>query len=140
MQSLFFFIVALGILIVVHEYGHFWVARRCGVKVLRFSVGFGKPIWSKVGRDGTQYVVCPIPLGGYVKMLDERDETDEPINEADRARSFNRQSLSKRTAIVLAGPLANLIFAVLAYWFLPGTRPFSLLLWCPSSALVQRWL
>lgn len=125
MQSLFFFLVALAILIVIHEYGHFWVARKCGVKVLRFSVGFGKPIWRKTGKDGTEYVLAPIPLGGYVKMLDER-EAD--IAESERAQAFNRQSLSKRIAIVVAGPAANLLFAVLAYWFLfvtgiPGIKP-----------------
>jgi len=125
MLSLLYFLVALSLLIVIHEYGHFWVARRCGVKVLRFSVGFGKPIWSKFGRDGTEYVIAPIPLGGYVKMLDER-EGEVPENELDQA--FNRQSLPKRMAIVVAGPVANLAFAVLAYWFLlvigiPGIKP-----------------
>ena len=125
MQSLFFFIVALAILIVIHEYGHFWVARRCGVKVLRFSVGFGKPLWSKTAADGTEYVLAPIPLGGYVKMLDEREGD---VASADLERAFNRQSLSKRVAIVAAGPIANLLFAVFAYWLLfvagiPGIKP-----------------
>lgn len=125
MQSLFFFIVALALLIVIHEYGHFWVARRCGVKVLRFSVGFGKPLWRRPGKDGTEFVIAPFPLGGYVKMLDER-EGDVPEHELHRA--FNRQSLWKRIAIVLAGPLANLLFAIVAYWFLlvsgiPGIKP-----------------
>lgn len=125
MQSLFFFIVALALLIVIHEYGHFWVARRCGVKVLRFSVGFGKPLWRRPGKDGTEFVIAPFPLGGYVKMLDER-EGDVPEHELHRA--FNRQSLSKRIAIVVAGPLANLLFAIVAYWFLlvsgiPGIKP-----------------
>jgi regulator of sigma E protease len=125
MQSLFFFIVALALLIVIHEYGHFWVARRCGVKVLRFSVGFGKPLWRRPGKDGTEFVIAPFPLGGYVKMLDER-EGDVPEHELHRA--FNRQSLWKRIAIVLAGPVANLLFAIVAYWFLlvsgiPGIKP-----------------
>lgn len=125
MQSLFFFLVALAILIVIHEYGHFWVARKCGVKVLRFSVGFGKPLWRKLGKDGTEYVLAPIPLGGYVKMLDEREDD---VDEAEREQAFNRQSLIKRVAIVAAGPAANLIFAVLAYWVLfvtgiPGIKP-----------------
>jgi regulator of sigma E protease len=125
MQSLFFFLVALALLIVVHEYGHFWVARKCGVKVLRFSVGFGKPLWKKIGRDGTEFVVAPIPLGGYVKMLDEREGD---VADADLKQAFNRQTLLKRTAIVAAGPLANLLFAVAAYWLLfvtgiPGIKP-----------------
>jgi regulator of sigma E protease len=125
MMSLVYFLIALSLLIVIHEYGHFWVARRCGVKVLRFSVGFGKPLWSRLGRDGTEYVIAPIPLGGYVKMLDER-EGNVPENELGQA--FNRQSLPKRMAIVVAGPAANLAFAVMAYWFLfvvgiPGIKP-----------------
>lgn len=125
MMSLVYFLIALSLLIVIHEYGHFWVARRCGVKVLRFSVGFGKPLWSRLGRDGTEYVIAPIPLGGYVKMLDER-EGYVPENELGQA--FNRQSLPKRMAIVVAGPAANLAFAVMAYWFLfvvgiPGIKP-----------------
>lgn len=115
MHSLIFFLIALAILIIIHEYGHFWVARRCGVKVLRFSVGFGKPIWQKVGKDGTEYVLAPIPMGGYVKMLDEREM---PVNEEQAQFAFNRQSLAKRVAIVSAGPIANLLFAVLAYWIL----------------------
>ncbi len=125
MQSLFFFIVALSILVVVHEFGHFWVARRCGVKVLKFSVGFGRPLWKKLGRDGTEYILAAIPLGGYVKMLDER-EGDVPPEQLDQA--FNKKSLASRTAIVAAGPLANLLFAVFAYWLIfimgiPGMRP-----------------
>lgn len=100
------------------------MARRCGVKVLKFSVGFGKPLWSKKGKDGTEYILALIPLGGYVKMLDER-EGDVPVDELNQA--FNRQSLSSRVAIVSAGPMANLIFAVLAYWLIfvsgiPGIR------------------
>lgn len=115
MHSLIFFLITLAILIIIHEYGHFWVARRCGVKVLRFSVGFGKPIWQKVGKDGTEYVLAPIPMGGYVKMLDEREM---PVSEEQAQFAFNRQSLAKRVAIVSAGPIANLIFAILAYWML----------------------
>jgi regulator of sigma E protease len=130
MDSFFFnvvaFLLALGVLITVHELGHFWVARRLGVKVLRFSVGFGRPIWRRVGReDGTEYVVAAIPLGGFVRMLDER-EGDVPPGEVHRA--FNRQSLRVRSAIVAAGPLFNFAFAVLAYWLVlvtgdVGTRP-----------------
>ncbi len=113
MQSLLFFLLALAILITVHEFGHFWVARRCGVKVLKFSIGFGKPIWKKQGQDGTEYILATIPLGGYVKMLDER-EGEVAVEEQHRA--FNRKPLSSRVAIVAAGPLANLLFAVFAYW------------------------
>jgi len=108
------FVVALGILITVHEFGHFWVARRLGVKVLRFSVGFGKPLWSRrVGPDGMELAIGAFPLGGYVKMLDE-GEGEVPASELHRA--FNRQRVWKRMAIVVAGPLFNFIFAVLAYW------------------------
>ena len=106
-----FFIIAIGVLVTVHEYGHFWVARKLGVKVLRFSVGFGKPLWSRVARDGTEYVIAAIPLGGYVKMLDER-EGDVPPDEAHMA--FNRQRLWVRYAIVAAGPAANFAFATKA--------------------------
>jgi regulator of sigma E protease len=120
------FVVALGILIVVHEFGHYWVAKRCGVKVLRFSIGFGRPLWSRsVGTDRTELVVAALPLGGYVKML---DETEGDVPEAERARAFNRQSIPKRIAIVVAGPLFNFLFAVLAYTALyvagiDGIRP-----------------
>lgn len=108
------FVVALGILITVHEFGHFWVARRLGVKVLRFSVGFGKPLWSRrVGPDGMELAIGAFPLGGYVKMLDEA-EGEVPASELHRA--FNRQRVWKRMAIVVAGPLFNFIFAILAYW------------------------
>ncbi len=108
------FVVALGILIVVHEYGHFWVARRLGVKVLRFSVGFGRPLWTRhVGPDRMEFVVAALPLGGYVKML---DETEGEVHPDERPRAFNRQPVWKRMAIVLAGPLANFLFAILAYW------------------------
>ncbi|HEX6019638.1 MAG TPA: RIP metalloprotease RseP [Burkholderiaceae bacterium] len=105
------FVVTLGLLIVVHEYGHYRVAVACGVKVLRFSVGFGRTLWSRQ-RGETEFVVAALPLGGYVRMLDER-EAPVPPHELDRA--FNRQSLAKRTAIVAAGPIANLLLAVLLY-------------------------
>jgi regulator of sigma E protease len=111
------FAVALGILITVHEFGHFFVARRVGVKVLRFSIGFGKAIWSRrFGADDTELVIAAVPLGGYVKMVDERNE--EPIPEQDLPRAFNRQSLVSRIAVVVAGPVFNWIFAILAYWAL----------------------
>lgn len=119
-------IVTLGILITVHEYGHFWVARKLGVKVLRFSVGFGKPLWKKIGKvDNTEFVVAAIPLGGYVKMLDEREGD---VSEIDLPRAFNRQSVWARIAIVLAGPAFNFIFAIVAFSIMymigvGGTRP-----------------
>jgi regulator of sigma E protease len=110
------FAVAVGLLVTVHEFGHFWVARRLGVKVLRFSVGFGKPLLKRTaGADDTEYVVAAVPLGGYVKMLDER-EGDVPAADLDRA--FNRQSVYRRMAIVVAGPLFNFLFAIFAYWLM----------------------
>jgi regulator of sigma E protease len=110
------FVLALGVLIVVHELGHFTAARLCNVKILRFSVGFGKPLWlRRFGRDQTEWSLAAFPLGGYVKMLDEH-EGDVPAPELHRA--FNRQSLAKRSCIVVAGPLANLLLAVVLYWFL----------------------
>ncbi len=112
LTSVLAFVVAIAVLVTIHEFGHFWVARRLGVKVLRFSVGFGNPIWRHQGRDGTEYVVAAIPLGGYVKMLDER-EGPVPPEQADRA--FNRQPVWKRIAIVAAGPLFNFLFAIVAY-------------------------
>ncbi|HEU0197355.1 MAG TPA: RIP metalloprotease RseP [Nevskiaceae bacterium] len=119
------FAVAIAVLVTFHEFGHFWVARRLGVKVLRFSVGFGRPIWRHVARDGVEYVVAWLPLGGYVKMLDEREGE---VPEAERHRAFNRQRLGKRAAIVFAGPFFNLVLAVLLYWVIwvagvPGLKP-----------------
>ena len=124
--SLVAFIFALGILIAVHEFGHYWVARRSGVKVLRFSIGFGRPLFKRIaGPDKTEYVLAAIPLGGYVKMLDEREGE---VAEEDLPRAFNRQPLSKRFAIVVAGPLFNFLFAIVAYWAMyiigvPGVKP-----------------
>lgn len=106
-------LVALGVLVTIHEYGHFWVARRCGVKVLRFSVGFGSPLLRWHDRQGTEFVVAAIPLGGYVKMLDER-EGDVPPELLDQ--SFNRKSVRQRIAIVAAGPVANFVLALLFFW------------------------
>jgi len=126
LYSVLAFIVAIGVLVTVHEFGHFWVARRLGVKVLRFSVGFGQPLWKRTfGADATELVVAAIPLGGYVKMLDER-EGEVPAAELPRA--FNRQPLQTRIAVVAAGPLFNFLFAIVAYWMMfvvgvPGLRP-----------------
>lgn len=107
------FVVAIGLLVVVHEFGHFWAATRLGVKVLRFSVGFGRPLWMRrVGRDRMELAVALLPFGGYVKML---DETEGEVKAEERARALNRQAVWKRMLIVLAGPLANLLFAVAAY-------------------------
>ena len=118
MDLLYTIVLTLGtlaVLVAVHEYGHFWVARRCGVQVLRFSIGFGKALFTWRDRQGTEYSVAAIPLGGYVKMLDER-EGEVPAAELHRA--FNRKPVLQRIAVVSAGPLANLALAVLAYWFL----------------------
>ncbi len=114
-SSVWWLIVALGLLVTFHEFGHFWVARRYGVRVLRFSVGYGKPFWCRTDRKGTEFCLAAIPLGGYVKMLDER-EVDVP--EALREQAFNRKPVTARMAIVAAGPVFNLIFAFLAFWLM----------------------
>ncbi|MDE2406299.1 MAG: RIP metalloprotease RseP [Xanthomonadaceae bacterium] len=111
--SVWWLLVALGVLVTFHEFGHFWVARRCGVKVLRFSVGFGNPLWTHIGKDGTEYVLAAIPLGGYVRMLDER-EGDVPAQQ--RHLAFNNKPVLQRIAIVAAGPFANLLLAFLLLW------------------------
>ncbi len=120
------FIVALGVLIVVHEYGHYLAARLCNVRVLRFSVGFGRPlaVW-RLGRDATEWVIAAVPFGGYVKMLDEREA---PVEPAERRRAFNRQGVGRRFAIVAAGPAFNFLFAIAVYAALymhgmPEARP-----------------
>ena len=114
LSSVIGFVLAVGILVTVHEFGHFWVARVLGVKVLRFSVGLGKPLWSwRRTPDDTEYVVAMIPLGGYVRML---DESEGEVPESERERAFNRKPLRVRTAVVLAGPAFNFLFAILAYW------------------------
>ena len=129
-HNIFFFIVAIGVLVTFHEFGHYWVARKAGVKVLRFSVGFGKPLFSwrrkTAEGDDIEYVIAAIPLGGYVKMLDEREGE---VSELDKKRAFNNQVISKRIAIVFAGPAFNFILAIFLYWlvFMMGTtvdRPF----------------
>mgnify|MGYP000228703513 CR=1 FL=1 len=108
------FLVALGLLIAIHEYGHYRVAVACGVKVLRFSIGMGKPLlrWRKKGSD-TEFVIAALPLGGYVKMLDEREA---PVATHELHRAFNRQSVWRRIAVVAAGPLANFVLAIALYW------------------------
>ncbi|MEW4946915.1 RIP metalloprotease RseP [Pseudomonas asiatica] len=108
-------LVALGVLVTFHEFGHFWVARRCGVKVLRFSVGFGTPLLRWHDRHGTEFVIAAIPLGGYVKMLDEREGDVPP---ALIEQSFNRKTVRQRIAIVAAGPVANFLLAILFFWVL----------------------
>lgn len=118
LYSVFGFLIAIGILVAVHEFGHFWVARKLGVKVLRFSVGFGKPIWKKVhGEDQIEYVLGAIPLGGYVKMLGE-GSTDEPIKPEEAHRAFDVQPIWKRSLIVVAGPGINFLFAILLFMLL----------------------
>jgi regulator of sigma E protease len=126
MITLFAFVGAIALLVVFHELGHYWVARRCGVKVLRFSLGFGKVIYSKrFAKSGTEWVISAIPLGGYVKMVDEREEQVAP---EDLPYSFNRKPVLQRIAIVVAGPLANFLLAIVLYWGLfihgvPGLKP-----------------
>ena len=120
------FLVAIGILVTIHELGHYFAARWCDVKILRFSVGFGKPLWlRRQGPDQTEWVIAAIPLGGYVKMADERDET---VDMKDRLRAYNNKSVSQRSFIVLAGPAANFLLAGFFYWVLlfsgtPGLKP-----------------
>jgi len=120
------FIAAISVLVAVHEFGHFWVAKKLGVKVLRFSIGFGKPLWRRnFGADNTEFVVAALPLGGYVKMLDEREA---PVDDNERARAFNNKPLWIRSAVILAGPLFNFLFAILAFWLMfvsgvPGMKP-----------------
>jgi len=130
LHNIFFFIIAIGVLVTFHEFGHYWVARKAGVKVLRFSIGFGKPLfsWRRKTPEGDEidFVIAAIPLGGYVKMLDEREGE---VAEEDKSRAFNNQSIEKRIAIVFAGPAFNFILAIFLYWivFMLGStvdRPF----------------
>ena len=120
-QTVLSFLVALMVLVSIHEFGHFYVARRCGVKVLRFSIGFGQVLWRRRDRQGTEYVLAALPLGGYVKMLDEREGEVLP---EERHLAFNNKNVWQRIAIVAAGPLANIILAVLLFWvlFIPGHK------------------
>lgn len=136
------FVVAVGLLVTVHELGHYWVARWSNVKILRFSIGFGRPLWmTRRGPDQTEWVLAAVPLGGYVRMLDERDPE---ARTEDLPRSFNRQSVWKRIAIVLAGPAANMLLAGLLYWILfvqgtPGLRPY-IAAPAPATAAAQAGL
>jgi regulator of sigma E protease len=122
--SVWWMIVSLGVLVTFHEFGHFWVARRFGVKVLRFSVGFGRPLWMRRGHDGTEYAIAAIPLGGYVKMLDEREGD---VAGQDLERAFNRKPVAQRIAIVAAGPFANMLLCVALLWamFVIGRPDFA---------------
>ncbi len=127
LTSILSFLVAIGILVAVHEYGHFWAARRLGFKVLRFSIGFGRPLFRRVSShpDGTEFVIAALPLGGYVKMLDEQEG---PVAPEDRDRSFQSRSPTARIGVLLAGPGANFLFAIFAFWVLfmmgvPGLKP-----------------
>ncbi|MFC6841464.1 RIP metalloprotease RseP [Xanthomonas theicola] len=122
--SVWWLIVSLGVLVTFHEFGHFWVARRCGVKVLRFSVGFGKPLWSRRDRHGTEFAIAAIPLGGYVKMLDEREGE---VSAAERGQAFNNKTVWQRIAIVAAGPIANLVLCVALLWamFVIGKQDYA---------------
>jgi regulator of sigma E protease len=119
------FLVAIGVLVAVHEYGHFWMARRMGIRVLRFSIGFGKVLWSRRDAQGTEYAISAVPLGGYVKLLDEREG---PVAAADLSEAYNRKPVWRRILVLVAGPAANFLFAVLAYWVLfvagvPALKP-----------------
>ena len=119
--SIIALIVTLGILVTIHEFGHFWVARRCGVKVLRFSIGFGKAVKTWIGKDGVEYVIAPIPLGGYVKMLGQEDGTitdPNQVPEHERQQSFALKPVWQRMAIVAAGPIANFILAFFVFWII----------------------
>ena len=114
-------LVTLGILVTIHEFGHFWVARRCGVKVLKFSIGFGKAVKTWVGKDGVEYVIAPIPLGGYVKMLGQEDTTvadTSGLSASQRECSFACKPLWQKTAIVAAGPVANFLLAIFVFWLI----------------------
>ncbi|MDR2166085.1 MAG: RIP metalloprotease RseP [Zoogloeaceae bacterium] len=129
------FLLLISVLIVIHELGHFCVARLCGVKVLRFSLGFGRILWRRrLGHDQTEWTLCALPLGGYVKMLDEREaDADTPIPAAELPRAFNRQSVGRRAAIVAAGPFANFLLAILVYvlMFWSGTEALLPILGAP---------
>ena len=138
LHNLLFFIIAIGVLVAIHEFGHYWVARKLGVRVLRFSIGFGKPLftWKRhVDGNDIEYVVAAIPLGGYVKMLDEREGS---VAEEDRPYAFNTQPLLTRAAIVAAGPVFNFLLAIFLYWvvFLSGITVERALIGEPAQASI----
>ncbi len=137
-QKAFWFLVAIGILVPLHEWGHYRVARACGVKVLRFSIGFGRVLWRRVGRDGTEFTLSALPLGGYVRMLDERDGN---VAAHEREQAFNQRPLRQRAAIVAAGPLANWVLAVVlfaAVAWLGSEVPRAVLGTPPAGSLAER--
>jgi regulator of sigma E protease len=137
--SVWWLIVTLGLLVTFHEFGHYWVARRCGVKVLRFSVGFGRALWKRLGRDGTEYWIAAIPLGGYVKMLDAREGE---VPDGERGQEFTGKPVWQRIAIVAAGPLFNLIFAIAAFWlmFTIGKPDYAPLVATPTGLAAEAGL
>ncbi len=132
--SVWWLLVTLGLLVTFHEFGHYWVARRCGVKVLRFSVGFGKPVWSRIGRDGVEYTIGAIPLGGYVKFLDARD-AENPDMAAHEPGEYNAAPVGRRMLIAVAGPVFNIVFTVFAFWamFVVGRPDFQPVIGAPQG-------
>jgi regulator of sigma E protease len=136
--SVWWFLVTLGVLVTFHEFGHFWVARRFGVRVLRFSVGFGKPLWSRKGRDGVEYAIGTIPLGGYVKFLDAR-EADNPEYVAQQPGEYNAAPVWQRMAIAAAGPVFNILFTLAAFWlmFVIGRPDYPALIDTPQGFAAQ---
>ena len=137
-QSAFWFIVAIGILVPIHEWGHYRVARACGVKVLRFSVGFGRVLWSRVGRNGTEFAISSVPLGGYVRML---GMGDEPVAPHEREQAFKNKSVGQRAAVIVAGPAANWVLAILlfaAVAWMGSEQPKAVLGTPPAASLAER--
>jgi regulator of sigma E protease len=136
--SVWWLLVTLGILVTFHEFGHYWVARRCGVRVLRFSIGFGKPLWSRTGRDGVEYAIGAIPLGGYVKFLDAR-EAEDPEAVAHQPGEYSSAPVWRRIAIAAAGPVFNIAFTVFAFWamFVVGRPDTPAVIGAPSGLAAQ---
>jgi regulator of sigma E protease len=132
LSSIFWFVLVAGILVAFHEWGHFWVARRFGVKIIRYSIGMGRVLWRRKGSDGTEFALSAIPLGGYVRFADAKEDV---ISQADLPRLFNAQALWKRVLIILAGPVANLVFCVAAFWlmFMLGINEPSAVIGKPSG-------